>query len=58
MKIEFVRENLNRKSDRFQWFDFLSGAAIGACAGMGLLMLAGLLYRLTPSRGRQVPAVL
>ena len=43
MKIECVRENLNRKADRFQWFDFLSGAAIGACVGMGLLMLAGLL---------------
>lgn len=44
MRIQFIRENLkNRKSDRFQWFDFLSGAAIGACAGMGLLMLAGLL---------------
>ena len=43
LKIQFVRENLNRKSDRFQWFDFLIGAAIGACTGMGLLMLAGLL---------------
>lgn len=43
MKIYCVRENLNRKADRFRWFDFLSGAAICACAGMGLLMLAGLL---------------
>ena len=43
MKIYCVCENLNRKADHFRWFDFLSGAAIGACAGMGLLMLAGLL---------------
>lgn len=43
MKIECVRENLDRKSDRFRWFDFFVGAAFGACAGMGLLMLAGLL---------------
>lgn len=43
MKIEFVRENLKNRNDRFQWFDFLSGAALGACVGMGLLMLAGLL---------------
>lgn len=42
MRIYCIRENLKR-DDRFQWFDFLSGAAIGACAGMGLLMLAGLL---------------
>lgn len=42
MKIYCVRENLKR-DDRFRWFDFLSGAAIGVCAGMGLLMLAGLL---------------
>lgn len=42
MRIYCIRENLNR-NDRFRWFDFLSGAAIGACAGMGLLMLAGLL---------------
>ena len=44
MRIYCVRENLYLKADRFRWFDFLSGAAIGACAGMGLLMmLAGLL---------------
>ena len=43
MKIYCVRETLKNRNDRFQWFDFLSGAAIGACAGMGLLMLAGLL---------------
>ena len=44
MKIECMRENLrNRKSDRFQWFDFLTGAAIGACAGMGWLILADIL---------------
>ena len=53
MRIQFIRENLKNRNDRFQWFDFrndrfqwfdfLSGAAIGACAGMGLLMLAGLL---------------
>ena len=43
MRIQFIRENLKNRNDRFQWVDFLSGAAIGACAGMGLLMLAGLL---------------
>ena len=43
MKIYCIRENLKRKADRFRWFDFLTGAAIGACAAMGLLMLAGLL---------------
>lgn len=42
MKIHCVRENLNR-NDRFQWFDFLTGVALGVCLGMGLLMLAGLL---------------
>lgn len=42
MKIYCVRENLNR-DDRFQWFDFLTGVALGVCIGMGLLMLAGLL---------------
>lgn len=42
MKIYCVRENLNR-DDRFQWFDFLTGVALGVCLGMGLLMLAGLL---------------
>lgn len=42
MKIHCVRENLNR-DDRFQWFDFLTGVALGVCLGMGLLMLAGLL---------------
>lgn len=42
MKIHCVRENLNR-DDRFQWFDFLTGVALGVCIGMGLLMLAGLL---------------
>lgn len=42
MKIHCVRENLNR-NDRFQWFDFLTGVALGVCIGMGLLMLAGLL---------------
>lgn len=42
MKIEFVRENLNR-NNRFQWFDFLTGVGFGVCVGMGLLMLAGLL---------------
>lgn len=42
MKIYCVRENLNR-GDRFQWFDFLTGVALGVCLGMGLLMLAGLL---------------
>ena len=43
MRIQFIRENLNRKADRFRWFDFLSGVGFGVCAGMGLLMLAGLL---------------
>ena len=42
MKIHCVRENLNR-DDRFQWFDFLTGVALGVCIEMGLLMLAGLL---------------
>lgn len=42
MKIHCVRENRNR-DDRFQWFDFLTGVALGVCLGMGLLMLAGLL---------------
>lgn len=42
MKIHCVRENLNR-NDRFQWFDFLTGVALGVCIGMGLLILAGLL---------------
>lgn len=42
MKIHCVRENLNR-DDRFQWFDFLTGVALGVCIGMGLLILAGLL---------------
>lgn len=42
MKIYCVRENLNR-NDRFRWFDFLTGVGFGVCAGMGLLMLAGLL---------------
>ena len=43
MKIEFVRENLDRKSGRFRWFDFFAGAALGACAGMGWLMLADIM---------------
>lgn len=43
MKIYCVRENLNRKADHFRWFDFLTGVGFGVCAGMGLLMLAGLL---------------
>ena len=43
MKIEFVRENLKNRNDRFQWFDFFVGVGFGVCVGMGLLMLAGLL---------------
>lgn len=43
MRIYCVRENLNRKADRFRWFDFLTGVGFGVCAGMGLLMLTGLL---------------
>ena len=44
MKIECMRENLrNRKSDRFRWFDFFVGAVLGVCAGMGWLILAGIL---------------
>lgn len=43
MKIEFVRENLDRKSGRFRWFDFFVGVGFGVCAGMGLLMLADIL---------------
>lgn len=43
MKIKFVRENLKNRDDRFQWFDFMTGAVIGVCVGAGSLMLAGLL---------------
>lgn len=41
MKIYCVREK--RKTDHFRWFDFFIGAAFGACAGMGWLMLADIL---------------
>lgn len=44
MRIYCVRENLSRRqADRFRWFDFFVGVGFGVCAGMGLLMLAGLL---------------
>lgn len=43
MRIYCIRENLKNRNDRFQWFDFLTGVGFGVCAGMGLLMLAGLL---------------